>query len=338
MAQLDIIITHYNEVWANGRTMFEMLRMQRGINPGDFRVILVQDGASNKLDLQRILRVYPFLEKTALIPHGGVSAARNEGLRLAESEWVMFCDFDDCFRSVDSLQRILGAIREAGDRADMLSFDFLMEIEVNGEIRTIRKDGSNRIFIHGKCWRREFLEEHSIRFDEELSYSEDALFNEYAVMESQPERRAFIKEALYIWCLRKESLSNYTGGETTRNLSLFRKRVKTIRAFEERGREYDADCSALRALIEYYFELYGQKALEGGTREEWMERIRTEILERHPNAVYSVSPYDRAKIYGAVKEGYKQRGMTPEGMKPLGEWLAEIGAIRKEDTRICVRE
>ena len=153
MALLDIIITHYNEPWSDGKKLFDMLKMQRGVNWNDVRVILVQDGDDDQLDLERIMRVYPFVKTVLHLIHGGVSAARNNGLEVADADWVMFCDYDDTFYTVDSLYRILESIREAGDRADLLWSDIWIEM-VTPEGKWIkRKKEWNTVFIHGKVYR-----------------------------------------------------------------------------------------------------------------------------------------------------------------------------------------
>ena len=111
MALLDIVITHRDEEWRVGRKMFEMLKLQRGVREEDFRVILVQDGEEgNPLDMERVMKLYPFVDSVLEIPRGGVSAARNEGLRYADAEWVMFCDFDDCLYSANP-ERILLSVK-----------------------------------------------------------------------------------------------------------------------------------------------------------------------------------------------------------------------------------
>lgn len=338
MALLDVIITHYNEPWSDGRKMFEMLKVQRGVKEGDFRVILVQDGQDETLDLERILKVYPFVEQLVQIPKSGVSTARNMGLDCAEAEWVMFCDFDDCLYAVDSMNRILESIREAGDRADILYSDLYIEMRATDGHWFRKKRGMNRVFIHGKCWRRAFLLEHVIRFDEELTYSEDALFNEIADIETTPSRIAKMPEPVYMWCYRPESLSNYTGGDAARNLSLYEKRKRLVDAYVQRGKYYDAKCATLRMLLEYYFELNGKDDTPGHSYDEWVELIRREVVARFPRAVYDVSPYDREKILEITKKDAEIKKQIRDGMMDLGAWLYHIGAIRKEDAKLCVEK
>ena len=328
MALLDIIITHAHEPWGIGRKMFEMLKVQRGIEEGDCRVLLVQDGPDDQLDTSRILKVYPFVETVVQNPKGGVSMARNAGLEESDAEWIMFCDFDDCLYSVDSLFRIMESIREAGDKADLLYSDFWIEQRTpTGRFTKVLK-GWNTVFIHGKVYRRQFLIDHGIWFDEELTYSEDAMFNALVAMEIDPARVAVMPEVVYMWCFRNESLSNYTGGEGTRNISLYKKRIKVCEEYEKRGRIYDARAAAARALLDYYWEMNGDQPQEGGTVEEWEERIR-EFCRRWPKAMTQISAEDRKKLYQVTKEEATRKRLIHDGIRmPRPEaWLQRLGAI-----------
>ena len=327
MALLDIIITHYNEPWSDGKKLFDMLKMQRGVNWNDVRVILVQDGDDDQLDLERIMRVYPFVKTVLHLIHGGVSAARNNGLEVADADWVMFCDYDDVFYTVDSLYRILESIREAGDRADLLWSDIWIEM-VTPEGKWIkRKKEWNTVFIHGKVYRRQFLMDHDIRYDTELCYSEDAMFNALVAMETTAKRVAKMPEIVYMWCFRRGSASNYKGGDAKRNLSLYRKRVKLSEAYEERGRTYDAKCAAMRTLLDYYWELNGQDECAGHTKEEWVQLLQKEVIRRWPGAVMDISAADRAELYRVTKEEAEAKKLVREKMPGVEEWLATIGAI-----------
>lgn len=327
MALLDIIITHYNEPWSDCRKMFEMLKMQRGVEWNEARVILVQDGDDDQLDMGRITRVYPFVSMVIQLPKGGVSIARNEGLEYADAEWVMFCDVDDCFYSVDSLNRILESIRQAGEKADLIWSDIWIEMETPEGKWIKRKKEWNTVFIHGKVYRRKFLMDHGIRYDPELCYSEDAMFNALVAMEIDQHRIAKMPETVYMWCFRKGSASNYNGGDAKRNLSLYRKRVKLSEAYQERGRTYDAKAAAVRTLLDYYWELNGQDECAGHTREEWIALLRKDILERWPGAIMDISMKDRAELFRITKEEATAKRYVRDGMPGPEEWLAEIGAI-----------
>lgn len=328
MALLDIVITHAHEPWGIGRKMFEMLKVQRGVEEGDCRVILVQDGPDDQLDTARILKQYPFVETLVEQPKGGVSAVRNAGLEESDAEWIMFCDFDDCLYSVDSLYRIIQSLREAGDKADLVYSDFWIEQRTpEGRFTKVLK-GWNTVFIHGKVYRRQFLLDHGIRFDEELTYSEDAMFNALVAMEVDASRVAVMPEVVYMWCFRTESLSNYTGGDGTRNMSLYRKRIKVCEEYEKRGRIYDTRAAAARALLDYYWEMNGDVEMAGGTVEEWEERIR-EFCRRWPKAMLAISPEDRKKLYDVTKEEAARKRLIHDGitMPRPEDWLRRIGAI-----------
>ena len=328
MHLLDLIITHHNEAWEDCRKMFEMLRLQRGVKEWEFNVIFVQDGDDRHIDMARVARVYPFVGTFLQIPQSGVSAARNAGLDAASAPWVMFCDCDDSFYALDSLWRVLESIREAGDRGDLLWSDFW--VEMRGEKYARQKKGRNAVFNHGKVYRRNFLLENGIRFDEDLDYSEDAMFNSRVYIKADPKRIAKMPEPVYMWCYREESLSNYTGGEARRNISLFKKRVRLCEAYEGAGRHYDAICSAARAELDYYWELNGQAELPGHTREEWVKLIRRYIISRWPDAMNQISTNDRAELFQVSMDEAKLKKLYQEKSHNIVGWLKEIGAIGTE--------
>ena len=328
MQKLDIIITHHNEPWAEVRKMFEMIRMQRGVKPGEFRVILVQDGEDSGLDMQRISRVYPFVQTVVELPGCGVSEARNTGLDFAEAAWVMFCDCDDCLYSVDSLHRILESLREAGDRADLVWSDIWIELRTEDGRFLKNKKGWNTVFIHGKVYRREFLVSHGITFDTDLDYSEDAMFNALVSMEIQSDRIAKMPEVVYMWCFRRGSLSNYEGGDAKRNLSLYKKRVRLIEAYAERGMKYDARTAAARCLLDYYWEINSNDELPGRTKDEWIHCLQEDVIKRWPDCFTEISGRDRQQLLKVTIKEAEAKRLIRDGMISPEKWLREIGAVQ----------
>ena len=131
----------------------------------------------------------------------GPSWARNRGLEKAKGEYAFFCDADDAVRE-DFLLKPYLKLEEA--KADLCFFTYAggprlcdYVIEGNEKVRAAylpaffgysnddvrRWNGGGALNLHkemGQVWRcayrRDFLDRHEIRFDESMTYFEDAAF------------------------------------------------------------------------------------------------------------------------------------------------------------------
>ncbi len=150
----------------------------------------------------------------------GLSWARNEGLRRANGENVFFVDADDTVRPaffgrlldfIEStgadfvlssfdyapLKREYNLAGNAAIREAMLpaffgySFDDVRRWNAGGDIHSRREQGS----VCRCVFRREFIERHSIRFDESLRLYEDSPF--IAECACRAERVASTSDVLY---------------------------------------------------------------------------------------------------------------------------------------------
>ena len=76
----------------------------------------------------------------------------------------MFCDFDDCFASIYALRDYMTVLPADG-------FDFLYTamLAEDGEEIYFTPKTQRFVFCHGKVYRRQFLIDQNIRFDEELT-------------------------------------------------------------------------------------------------------------------------------------------------------------------------
>ena len=157
----------------------------------------------------------------------GPSWARNRGLEKAKGEYVFFCDADDTVRE-DFLLKPYLKLEETG--AQLCFFTYAggprlcdYAIEGIGKVRAAylpaffgysnddvrRWNAGGALNLHkesGQVWRcayqREFLERHGIRFDESMTYFEDAAFLSNCA--AFAERTVSIRDELYDYCPRPD--------------------------------------------------------------------------------------------------------------------------------------
>lgn len=155
---IDLIIPYYNNKTGLITTLQSILFP-------DMFYITVVDDCSTEYPTIFPLRVNQVLRYN--INHGP-GYARQFGLDRTHNEWVMFLDTGDIFIGRSSFDQIIAAIKENSE-ADIISFPYIYKNEIPNEL-------SNR--MHGKIYKRKFLERCNITFAPESSYmNEDIGFN-----------------------------------------------------------------------------------------------------------------------------------------------------------------
>lgn len=323
---LDIIMTHYTEPWEVGKKFFAMLDLQRGVDFGDFRVILVNDGKEHELP-DECFSGRPYQVEQISINHAGVSAARNEGLRRAKSEWVMFCDFDDTFGNVYAMLDIMNVL--PAPNVDLLWSNLYVErVGENGMV-SLTMEGLNGVFNHGKVYRRKFLIDHGIWFDTSLPYCEDSLFNTvaYTICDQNRIGQIVTKNALYIWCDTENSVTN-----TMKNRQMGRYytyyRNKKVCEIYKKYRPHDQYCAMIaRTIIDAYY------ALNVRFLDEKMQEMKKDFLAwyQEHKAQWKQVPYETLKL---VKEkSRKCSGPSDAGTLEevsVTKWLKQLEDSRNE--------
>ena len=186
MPFVSIIIPVYNA----SQHILQCLESVKSQSFTDYEVILVDDGSKDD-SAQIITRFigahtlsnYRLLQKE----NGGVSSARNAGIRAAQGQWIAFVDSDDWIEP-DYLTLMVSAIREneadfclIGFRAyddDTQRFDIWSDYPlptgtIPGELYAL----TSFDYIWSRLYKKSILEEHGILFDERISYCEDNAFN-----------------------------------------------------------------------------------------------------------------------------------------------------------------
>jgi len=259
---LDIIIPHGGEPWRVCRPFFDMLRCQRGADFSAVRVIVVHDGCGPWAE--ELLEGLPVAvsQRSVWMSRGvsgdrmpaGVSAARNWGLKCSDAEWVSFCDADDLYASAWALHCILDALRrpEAADY-DLLWNPFYVETAGGRDIC-----GMNWVFVHGKFYRREWLQREGIQFDRRLYYAEDSAFNATVDAAIDHKRIGEIQSdaTLYLWTLRPDSVTGRPENQARNVLGLFDRHEIVAEEYRRRGLEGDADALLAKAAWDGFYQCH----------------------------------------------------------------------------------
>lgn len=183
--EISIIIPVYNVCTYLNECIDSVLNQSYS----NFELILIDDGSTDgSSDL-----CDAYLENDSRIKvihkeNGGVSSARNMGIKEANGKWICFIDSDDW------IDREYLKILMQGEHADMSIVSLICEypeskvyhkfkhigyFNKEGLIGFINDDLPNLGALSpcGKLYRRDIINEFGIAFREDINFAEDAIFN-----------------------------------------------------------------------------------------------------------------------------------------------------------------
>ncbi len=216
MPKVSIIVPVYNGEERLERCAYSILDQDFK----DLELILVDDGSrDNSIGLMRELAHADSRVIALHKENGGVSSARNAGLELASGEYIQFCDVDD-WVTEGSTKLLVEAMERDDTQMVIADFTRVMgsaEAE-KGAIKTpgviSRRKYADEMMLHpadlyygvlwNKLYRRDIIEKHQLRMDENISLSEDMIFNlEYLIHVNSI---SVVKESVYNYNYTKGSL------------------------------------------------------------------------------------------------------------------------------------
>ena len=182
MSMISIIVPVYNA--KNLRTCVDSLIHQ---TYPSIDILLIDDGSTD--DSGAVCDSYREMDPRVRVVHqenGGVSAARNAGLRLAASPYIMFVDSDDSLEvtACDELMREMER-----EPSDLMIFGYFLHQKTVAEVRPearfyqFRRDMAGDFshlydsYLVHCLWNKVFVRERIDReFDPALSLGEDLMF------------------------------------------------------------------------------------------------------------------------------------------------------------------
>lgn len=327
--KLDIIIPHYKEPWSVCRYLFDTLAVQRGVNLEDIRVIFVNDGKHDECNLSledlEKTQLYPFEVDVFFKEHAGISAARNFGLYQSDTDYVMFCDADDGFLNGYGLYVLMEA---AKDKPDLIVSDFWEETrDINGDVAVVKHD-QDLTFMHGKLYRREFLLEHDLVFDESMTIHEDGYFNMIVYATAQHEGVIKpVNAATYLWRWNDNSTVRHHKGNFVLKTyeEMIQVRTGICRQLKQRGYEDDFKTAVAMTVVNSFYDFnkpdYGkEKYREYALR---AERAFKAFWDEYKGVFMEFDNSDIAKFARVSRENAYKNGFLYERFG-LQAWLKHI--------------
>lgn len=188
---IDLIIPIYNAQKTLEKTLMS-IKLQTLLDK--IKIYLIDD-CSNE-SYEEILNKYKDINITykKLDKNKGPAVARQEGIDMSKSEYIMFIDADDLFYDADSIKRLYEEI--------IKGYDYVIGC-THEEKRNI--DIYNESDLHGKIYRRSFIENNNIRFNE-TRFHEDNFFNNLFLL-CEPKIQK-INTKVYIYVNNEESITN----------------------------------------------------------------------------------------------------------------------------------
>lgn len=206
--QISVIIPVYN----SEATVKRCLDSVAAQTFKSYEVIIVDDGSND--GSAGIINA--FCESNAgfryiKTENRGVAAARNTGIEATEGDYIAFVDSDDSIRP-DMFEKLYAAAvkTDADITACRYAFNEIKD-KGSGRISLIGRESMIRemmlpkhdtaSFIFNRLYKRTFLEDKHIRFNEKISVSEDLLFNAECVLHGS--KNAFLDSVLYCYIINE---------------------------------------------------------------------------------------------------------------------------------------
>ena len=239
---IDIIIPIYNARKTLELTLMS-IKLQTIIDK--INIYLIDDNSSE--DYKDILNKYKDMNiiYKKLDKNNGPAVARQKGIEMSSSKYIMFIDADDLLYDADSIKKLFNKIEE--------DYDYVVGITIDEKQNTQIMNESD---LHGKIYKREFLLKNNIKFNNTRVH-EDNYFNNLVLL-CEPKQKEIL-ENVYIYVDNKDSITNINKEKEFDNLEIYISNIKEI--IEEattRNIEKDLIIKYLIMKLKYINRIYNK--------------------------------------------------------------------------------
>lgn len=235
---IDLIIPYYKNIAGLTATLLS-------INYDVFQVTIVDDGSDSAMDL-----AYEFGCNIILLGENhGPGYARQWGIDHTNNPYIMFIDTGDIFISKEIQEEIPKMIYKF-NYVNMLVWPYIYKDEIT-------KQSDNR--MHGKLYKRSFIEKYHINFCNDSSYmNEDIGFNRTCriISKAIQEPIVFFDKPIIKWIENENSLTQKDNcavlyRDQTRALSLVS--IHTIETCRKNNIDTSSEINQIAISLYYWF-------------------------------------------------------------------------------------
>jgi len=259
--KIDIIIPAYHAQDTIARTLGSLV-MQTII--GQCTVYICNDAGGD--DYKQFVDSFsPFMDVREIVlpQNGGCGVARQYGIDNSTAPFFMCMDADDSLAGPFVLAMMLKYMEES-EKNCIITASFLEELP---GMKLVKHD-NDMIWMHGKLYRRSFIDKYHIDFDEGRS-NEDNGFNKTCLLcSSEHEQIVSIPDVVYFWHYKEDSITRINNHEYTYNQSFIGYTDEMIHAIKRAREEKPFSSQTEKFAIGIMAELYIQvlQTIHGGPR------------------------------------------------------------------------
>ena len=268
---IDIIIPVYNARKTLELTLMS-IKLQTIIDK--INIYLIDDDSSE--DYKDILNKYKDMNiiYIKLDKNNGPAVARQKGIEMSSSKYIMFIDADDLLYDADSIKKLYNKIEE--------DYDYVVGITIDEKQNTQIMNESD---LHGKIYKREFLLKNNIKFNNTRIH-EDNYFNNLVLL-CEPKQKEIL-EKIYIYVDNKDSITNINKEKEFENLEIYISNIKEIiEEATKRNIEKDLIIKYLIMKLKYINRIYNKLSeKQQEIFKNWLEKYDIKLEKYINNTQY----------------------------------------------------
>ena len=237
---IDVIIPVYNDQKNLPQALMSILLQETSI---PIQVTIVDD--CSKEGYSEVIK--PFqdaisIQVLRMEENGGAGKARQKGINSTHGDYIFFLDADDLITDIDSLETLYQAILQG---YDMISGGEYIEKDRISAV----SDGE----LHGKLYRRSYLEEKKIQFNDTRVH-EDNYFNSYVLLSGAKEKK--IEKVFYYYRNNPSSVTNERKDLEFSRLETYLYNMKELREkIPVTDDNFDIVCYHILKKYKYFYKL-----------------------------------------------------------------------------------